>query len=70
MPDNLKQLFRAVAMVVPDYALIGEIMLFAYGFAQAKECGSKMVITFELWTEQLSAQVAVGFVLYVVRWSC
>lgn len=43
-------------MMVPDYALIGEIMFFAYGFAQAKECGAKMVTTFKLCSEQLSAQ--------------
>lgn len=46
-------------MMVPDYALIGEIMFFAYGFAQAKECGAKMVTTFKLCSEQLSAQVMV-----------
>lgn len=45
-------------MMVPDYALIGEIMFFAYGFAQAKECGAKMVTTFKLCSEQLSAQAS------------
>lgn len=49
-------------MMVPDYALIGEIMFFAYGFAQAKECGAKMVTTFKLCSEQLSAQVRFVFV--------
>ena len=43
-------------MMVPDYALIGEIMFFAYGFEFAKECGAKMVTTFKLCSEQLSAQ--------------
>jgi hypothetical protein len=36
-------------MMVPDYALIGEIMFFSFGFLAGRVCGKKMVATFKLW---------------------
>lgn len=56
LPDNLKQLFRPVAMSLPNNDLIAEAILYSEGFAQARELGPKLVSIFTLSRQLLSPQ--------------
>ncbi|XP_075054902.1 cytoplasmic dynein 2 heavy chain 1 [Mixophyes fleayi] len=56
LPDNLKQLFRPVAMSRPDNELISEVILYSEGFKEAKALGRKLVAIFNLARELLTPQ--------------
>ncbi|XP_059574595.1 dynein axonemal heavy chain 2 isoform X3 [Alligator mississippiensis] len=56
LPDNLKSMFRPIAMVVPDSTLIAEIILFAEGFSNCKVLAKKVYTLYSLAQQQLSRQ--------------
>ena len=56
LPVNLKQLFRLVAMSVPDNELIAEVMMFAKGFKSPQIMAQRIVALFLLSRQLLSMQ--------------
>ncbi|CAO3629084.1 unnamed protein product [Cunninghamella echinulata] len=67
LPDNLKKLFRSMAMTKPDRELIAQVMLYSQGFRSAETLATKVVPLFNLCAEQLSSQSHYDFGLRALK---
>lgn len=67
LPDNLKQLFRGIAMIKPNRQLICQVMLYSQGFRTAEDLSGKIVMLFELCADQLSSQSHYDFGLRALK---
>lgn len=56
LPENLKALFRGVAMMVPDFQMIMKVKLCSVGYEQFEMLSSKFFNLYNTSKEQLSAQ--------------
>ena len=67
LPDNLKKLFRSVAMSKPDKELIAEVTLYSQGFTSAKPISRQVVPFFDQCLAKMSAQPHYDFGLRALK---
>ena len=67
LPENVKALFRYVAMIVPDLEMICEIFLFSEGFQQAKDLARKFHLLYRLNKDLLSVQTHYDWGLRAIK---
>ncbi|KAB8342928.1 hypothetical protein FH972_022525 [Carpinus fangiana] len=67
LPDNLKKLFRSVAMSKPDKENIAEVTLYSQGFTKARELSKQVVPFFDSCLAQMSKQSHYDFGLRALK---
>lgn len=67
LPDNLKNLFRSFAMVVPDRKLIAQVMLYSQGIVTAEKLSGSVVDLFMQCESRLSKQRHYDFGLRALK---
>ncbi len=60
-------LFRSIAMMVPDYNLIAEILLYSYGFQDSKALARRLTTTYHLCSQQLATSDHYDYSLRAIR---
>jgi Hydrolytic ATP binding site of dynein motor region len=67
LPDNLKSVFRPVAVMLPDCRVISEVLLYSEGFKKASVLSSKATHLYSLCFELLTEQPQYDFSIRAVK---
>jgi dynein heavy chain len=64
LPENMKMLLRPIAMVVPSYLQIAEILFYAEGFEAAQNLAVKTTTLYRLCSEQVCICICIYIYIY------
>lgn len=67
LSENLKKVFRALAMTSPDHQLIAEAILLCQSFRTAEKLAQKFIMFFNFCEEQLSKQLHYDYSLFALK---
>ena len=67
LPNNLKKLFRNVAMIRPDHKKIIEICLYSQGFQNAEDMANRLITLFDMCNSFFTTQRHYDFGLRTIK---